>query len=255
MIYRPNFVDWDFDNVWHIIEGETYPYLRNAEVPAEVQDITANGRTVNAVTGDPIANIQINIRQGSDNKTGDIIDTLMTDSTGKFKFDNLSIGSYTAEVVGSGYVTNYLNFNCIGDENNLGDISLMPIISGNKMTVVLTWGENPDDLDSYFTGEGQMVYFDNKDGTGVTLDVDDVNSYGPETITIDFDELPAGTYRYFVKWFSGSGTWATSKAKVQVYLNNSLVREFNAPSNLSSGDGTVWNVFSLDSETQTITAN
>ena len=97
------------------------------------------------------------------------------------------------------------------------------------------------------------IYYGLKSDTGVNLDHDDTTSYGPETITIDFLTIPAGTYKYYVHWYSGSGTWATSGAKVQVYIGSELVREFYVPSNMTSSEG-VWNVFTLDTKTKTITS-
>ena len=46
------------------------------------------------------------------------------------------------------------------------------------------------------------------------------------------------------------GTWATSNAKIVVYLGSSVVEEFYVPSTLKHGK--VWEVFELDSVTRKI---
>jgi len=82
--------------------------------------------------------------------------------------------------------------------------------------------------------------------------LDDTDEFGPETITIEGEKLPAGVYKYYVVWYNGSGTWATSNAKIEVYKGNELIRTLIPPSNIASGTSN-WNVFTLDSETQEIT--
>ena len=52
------------------------------------------------------------------------------------------------------------------------------------MRAVLTWGANPSDLDSHLAYENNHIYYSKKVGSKAHLDVDDTNSYGPETITI-----------------------------------------------------------------------
>ncbi|MCW8631650.1 hypothetical protein OQH38_16240, partial [Acinetobacter baumannii] len=54
-----------------------------------------------------------------------------------------------------------------------------------SMRIVLTWGEKPLDLDSHLNYSNQHIYWSNKEGHQANLDVDDRDSYGPETITID----------------------------------------------------------------------
>ena len=53
------------------------------------------------------------------------------------------------------------------------------------MRIVLNWGASPSDLDSHLVYPGNHVYFSQKEGTDANLDVDDTDSYGPETITIE----------------------------------------------------------------------
>ena len=127
------------------------------------------------------------------------------------------------------------------------------------LRIVLEWGEYPSDLDSHLVGEfsdGKKfhVYFSSRNGynssgdLAANLDVDDTSSYGPETITLFNTELDA-EYKYFIHWYSGSGTWAGSQAKISVYVGNNATpfRVYDIPVNDSlanTGHG-FWNVFTL----------
>lgn len=63
--------------------------------------------------------------------------------------------------------------------------AISPVMTNlDGMRVVLSWGEKPFDLDSHLIFPGGHIYFDSKEGTDANLDVDDTDSYGPETVTI-----------------------------------------------------------------------
>jgi uncharacterized protein YfaP (DUF2135 family) len=98
------------------------------------------------------------------------------------------------------------------------------------MTVSLTWGDNPRDLDTHFLGprtensfdDRFRIYFSNKEETveGITmhLDRDDTNSYGPEVLTVP--QFPvAGTYRYAVHHYNGIGSIFQSPTRVEARVS------------------------------------
>jgi hypothetical protein len=108
---------------------------------------------------------------------------------------------------GAGYIPSFFTLIVVGGQANGGqNFSIAPVGSGDLTRIVLTWGLNPSDLDSHLTGpaiggDRFHVYFVNRTYSegGVTyaeLDVDDVSSFGPETISI-YEQI-AGTYRYSV---------------------------------------------------------
>jgi hypothetical protein len=94
------------------------------------------------------------------------------------------------------------------------------------MRIVLTWGRDPYDLDSHLVYAGSHIYFDQKQGDKAWLDVDDTDSYGPETITID-KRYPGKRYLYAVHTYAAesAGPYKT-QAKVQVYVGSSLMRTY-----------------------------
>jgi tetratricopeptide (TPR) repeat protein len=126
--------------------------------------------------------------------------------------------------------------------------ALSPVMKTlDGMRIVLSWGAQPRDLDAHlFFGDGH-VYFNNKRGLNAYLDVDDTDSYGPETITIE-KIRPNETYIYAVADYTNSDVPSTyalshSGAKVFVYAGRSLVKTYNVPQDLR---GNVWTVFKIE---------
>lgn len=137
------------------------------------------------------------------------------------------------------------------DTTPRAEVELLPVLGEDQTRVVLSWGENPRDLDSHMTGpDGQggsfHVYYVNRgSATGppfVSLDTDDTQGFGPETITI-WEQQP-GTYCYSVHRFGGTGALSASGATVEVYRGDTRVRTFEVP----DGTGDVWTVFRLTTD-------
>lgn len=104
--------------------------------------------------------------------------------------------------------------------------AISPVMTSlDGMRVVLSWGEKPFDLDSHLIFPGGHIYFDSKEGTDANLDVDDTDSYGPETVTISKKHF-GESYIYAVQDYSNKGLpnsnyLSASKAKVFVYVGSS----------------------------------
>lgn len=116
-------------------------------------------------------------------------------------------------------------------------------------TVRLSWGATPDDLDSHLLGNvggtGFELYYSNSSvlvGDQLfNLDVDDTSSYGPEVVTMP--GLPSGgSFHYVVHLYSGSGTIASSPARVELNLQGNT-QVFNPPAGTPQE---YWHVFSVD---------
>lgn len=126
--------------------------------------------------------------------------------------------------------------------------AISPVMTNlDGMRVVLSWGEKPFDLDSHLIFPGGHIYFDSKEGTDANLDVDDTDSYGPETVTISKKHF-GESYIYAVQDYSNKGLpnsnyLSTSKAKVFVYVGSSLVRSYSVP---AGKRGNIWTVFKLN---------
>ena len=125
--------------------------------------------------------------------------------------------------------------------------AISPVMENlDGLRVVLTWGKTPEDLDSHMIFPGNNIFFRNKKGTDAELDVDDTDSYGPETITLQKKHY-GESYVYAVHDYSNSGypnsnELSNSEAKVFVYMGQSLVRTYYVPQNRA---GNLWTVFRM----------
>lgn len=128
--------------------------------------------------------------------------------------------------------------------------ALSPVMKNlDGMRIVLSWGDQPSDLDSHLSYPNNHICYYHKTGDNANLDVDDTDSFGPETITIE-ERIPNQKYIYAVHDFSdkdrvnNSNLSGISNAKVFVYIGNTLIKSYEVPKNRQKG--TVWVVFMLD---------
>lgn len=115
-------------------------------------------------------------------------------------------------------------------------------------------GDSSSDLDSTLWLPGSTKIDYNVKGQtieNVTLDVDDTNGEGPETITIS-QLAGSGTYTYAVYNYTGNsgGKLSESGATVRVYRGSQEIAIYTVP---TTGDGLWWYVFTLDGATGNIT--
>lgn len=128
--------------------------------------------------------------------------------------------------------------------------ALSPVMrSLDGLRVVLSWGRSPADLDLHAVFPGNHVFFSKKLGTNANLDVDDTDSFGPETITIEKKAF-GQPYLFAVHDFTNNAApnraaLAESGAKVFVYIGESLIRRYEVP---KAKQGTLWTVFSIDGQ-------
>ncbi len=131
---------------------------------------------------------------------------------------------------------------------------------GTTMTVTLTWGSQPYDLDSHlwlpaatpfhvrWNSKGSLTAF-----PFALLDVDDRSSYGPENISIK--QFKPGLYLYDVYNWSGN-TYSTLKASgavVRVYRNSALVKTYYASTAGGLSTDRWWKVFWYNPTTNVFT--
>jgi len=170
----------------------------------------------------------IRIRKGQNNKTGEIIQEIVNNNGDENINIELEPDVYTLEVGASGYSTSFNTITIVGDEIRDYEFSITPILSNNQVRIVLTWGETPSDLDSHLLKKVNdsveyHLYYANSQGTdGDNLDIDDTDSYGPETVTINNLDNSA-IYKYHVHDFSNSSNTSdeilkASGAKVDVIM-------------------------------------
>lgn len=209
----------------------------------EAEDSVGTVSTIVVDAQDPtliIFGASIIVREGLNSPSGEYVTSFNSAEVATEVV--LPVGYFTLEISHEGYDTLYesiavssaeiLNksINLSSEGGNLGD---------GEARIVLTWGTTPNDLDSHLTFGDNHIYFSNKSGGGVSLDVDDVSSYGPETITID-SVSPDTTYSYYIYNYSTSGRFSESQAQVKLYFDGTT-RTYNAP----GGEGYYWNIFDI----------
>lgn len=208
----------------------------------------------------PLDGAEIIIREGFNNMAGDILTSLNADYDGNIRI-NLLPGIYTAEINKEGYEIMYYNFivKTKSSENTYSFFAPKTLREG-EVKVVLTWGSNPSDLDSHlfterYTGTSSSVnevshvwYAERDDSYHSNLDVDDTDSYGPETVTImdlnsnKYFKYGVVDYTNFADDNYGSYDMSYSDATVKVYSKDGLVGSFHVP---EGRKGIIWEVFEI----------
>lgn len=228
----------------------------------------------------PIAGVTLSLRAGHisearNSETTDALETATSDTNGEYSFSNLAYGSYNITTSKDGYASQTVNVTV--DENaNHENI----ILSNNYGTdsgewnVYLWWGDNisdddePYDLDAHvivWKADGSSVetYYANKinyvNDSVISLDRDVIrngtNKTGPERMI--FTPTASITVDYFVHWYRGSGTWASSKAKVMIVSPAGTSNIYDVPSDTTAystnySRDTCWHVLRIKNGLPTI---
>lgn len=176
--------------------------------------------------------------------------SVRTDAGGNFTIPirRSSVAILVAQSAGS--LTNSLNAGPYNADTTLtGCLTLGA--TGNGVTMKLTWGERPSDLDSYlFTPSGTRVYYSSRGSLTsapfANLDVDDTSSFGPEVVTIS--RLMVGTYKYMVNNFSGQGSGfiGASGARVELSIPGRSLELYTPPTSGESSATDWWQLFEMD---------
>ena len=218
-----------------------------------------------ALTSEPLDEVNVKLRKGWNNKTGSYVknmggsDIKMTSiANGSFIIPVIE-GPYTIEVEKDGYITAYYNVLSLStDLENAVSMSLTPVLQDDEYRIVLSWGGTPYDLDSHllYYKDGLKIFHVSYSNTKAyingenvaTLDLDDTDGFGPETITItvDADLVANGELKYCVHNYSGGyDGLSASNATVRIYMGNKLVKDYSVTQNQKA---LVWHVFNIDSK-------
>lgn len=245
------------DAAYDIQEGCINEFGQLLLIPSDQEGVLVpfNGSVIDALSGETLEGVTIELFDGYYLTDGNASYTVTSDENGTFDL-TVATGYYTAKLTKDGYiVSDSIAFSVFG-ENYKKDFTLSPTVDANQLRIVLTWGQDPADLDSHLSkmdGDDLKyhIYFAQKQplpselsaDENASLDVDDVTSYGPETITVtNLDDTL--TYKYYVHHYSGSGSIATtSQATVTVYTSENIYT-FRAPQ--GSSTATVWKVFEVN---------
>ena len=238
---------------------------------------TISGTIKDAVSASAVSDVILSVRSGLNETSGTIVKTDNTSNSGTYSFSSMNAGWYTVQTSKSGYIA--ANFNVFSCGNvSSQDHSISTSLSSGTMRIVLSWpaDSTSTDLDSHLTGpdnlsgqghsgastkrfhvtypssgQGAFYYAANNysctcdKSDNVTVDQDDQNAPGTETITIS--NVRSGTYRYSVHEYHGNSsgtTLAKSGASVTVSYND--LSKNPTTYNVSNASGNLWSVFTFD---------
>jgi hypothetical protein len=244
--------------------------IRNNDVTEE-ETGTYSGQIVDALTGEPVSGLTLEFSESlgemaslgvSDSNfpmylasTESRVWYTTTDENGYWTIE-LPGGNYSVTVSGDGYNGYSFTINIIPntDTEMPNPISVTPPVEDDQWRIVLTWGATPSDLDSHITGPtgdgsrfhvfyGNSSYYENGEIVA-SLDRDDVDGYGPETITTIVTESElSGAYRYSIHDYTRTHNGlANSNARVDVYNGNDYVATYSVPNQ----EGMIWRVFEIE---------
>ena len=241
---------------------------------------TVAGTISDAVSGNAVSDVSLSVRSGlnvtSGNTTGT---TAATANNGTYTLSSMNAGGYTVQASKDGYITSYFNVNVCGNLTSQ-NLSISETLSSGTMRIVLHWGANsgltivdshltgPDNASGRFhiywpSGKREFFYYTNdqtcsgctasQKSDNVTLDKDDTNAPGTETITIPTDSWRSGTYRYSAHDYSNRASTSTTKfaesgTTVKVYYNGTETT-YNVPNRA----GNLWTVFTIDGSSKVVT--
>lgn len=207
------------------------------------------GVVIDAVSGEGVPGAVLTFDAQTDTANSD---ETTAQGDGTFSIE-LEPDTYTVTISVDGYLEEQFEFEVEEDKNYSGEqFVISPSLAAGTARIVLEWGAEPRDLDSYLRGttdNGDRVFINyrNRQSTAggetvAELDVDERSGYGPETITIyDLN----GVYSFEVVDFLSTGTFQEYGATVKVYLPGQSQPEV-ITMDPNAGVNIVWEVFELD---------
>ena len=199
-------------------------------------------RFYNAIDGKEIPNATVEVKGA---------ESLTTDEEGRVRFAAPEEdGTYPFTFRANGFITSEFQFDIMAGALFVRRFSVSPQMDLRFLRIVLEWGSDPRDLDAHFVKENgyHISYRDmrtSSDGNG-TLDRDDRDGYGPETITVKEVSKDA-IYSFYVHDYSdrndqSSTKLSDSRAVVRVYGEGKILKTFSVPAHTN---GTRWQVFTI----------
>lgn len=209
---------------------------------------TVNGYVVHAVTGAPLLGAVVTVVDSGQSDA--------TDFAGAFVIENVPAGSNTLTASLGGYITASVPVTVNASAVTSTTIALVPSdAADNRVTIVLAWSAQPDDLDLHMTGPDgaggrfHLAYYDRNPTTFVCLDLDATTSFGPETAAISAQPggtFVAGQYRVWVHNYSRTPEFDVSSATVTIFAAGTQLVQY--PVSGASGDASldIWRVIDFD---------
>ncbi len=220
--------------------------LANSKIDDAITELeTGNLRLYffNALDGKPVEKANVSLKGLGD---------FQTDNQGKIEFSPIE-ENYLQRIrfEKKGFISADFEVEIMLKTIIFNRISVSPVMDLKHFRIVLDWDKQPRDLDAHFVkkDEYHISYHHMKtlsDGSG-RLDRDDMDGYGPETITVHQIEKN-GVYEFYVHDYTNrnhrnSKALSNSNATVRVYGRGQLLKVFKISSDQA---GRTWNVFRIE---------
>ena len=238
----------DADGTIH--SGAEHKMIPEATVPVFVESYRLYGTILDAETAAPVSGVTI---EATNQDSGEMLST-ETESDGTYELIFSESGTVRMEISAPGYISEVQEvYITSGSTEQVEDFTISREMEEGQIRLVLTWGSTPRDLDSHLIGTTSSgsqfhVYYGDRvaPDDAANLDVDEMDGYGPETITIND---MGGTYEYYVHDYGGTGLISGSGAQVKIYQGSTLVDVVDVPDGLEND----WSVCRIENGQITIT--
>eukprot|EP00928_Gymnodinium_smaydae_P007356 TRINITY_DN12653_c0_g3_i2.p1 TRINITY_DN12653_c0_g3~~TRINITY_DN12653_c0_g3_i2.p1 ORF type:complete len:1803 (-),score=176.54 TRINITY_DN12653_c0_g3_i2:449-5857(-) len=249
---------------WSITCGSTGTYSPARATACQAITFKVVGRVLDATNLASVRDAVVTISKG------DLAVQASTNHRGEFRVEGVPAGDVEVKAEVERYITGtkrlMVERSVLSGE--AADLTISPVLPPDGWRIVLRWNERPRDLDSHiYFGERQSChgYYSRKrvtcsNGVRATLDVDDTNGVGPETVTLS--KVSGSCHRqrgeckivFKVHNYSRRPGFQQSDAVVKLYNGDREMGEFR----VKAGDGTVhgdwWSVVSIDGKAGTFAA-
>ncbi|MBI4975529.1 S-layer homology domain-containing protein [Candidatus Peregrinibacteria bacterium] len=111
-----------------------------------------------------------------------------------------------------------------------------------EITISAKWEDKKTDLDAHFLGKNEEIYFIHRLSNNQKILLNSSSSQNPLEEEMIIKELPKGENTYFLHYYSGKKTFASSKTTVEIYDKNGLAKIYAPP----DSKGEIWEVFSIN---------
>ena len=178
------------------------------------------------------------------------ITTTFTDSNGNFSLPVRRDSQMLVVSQNGNRTSNAKSILTNGNNYRITDGCLTVSTANDSLSIRLTWGEEPYDVDSHLlTPSGDHIYFANEGSLSAApftnLDVDDTDSFGPEFITVR--NLMVGRYRYGVENYSETKNPGLKDSPISIFLTGPTIRSrtLTPTVNDNNTDSIFWHSFDL----------
>ncbi len=212
---------------------------------AQVGPNNVLGLLTNAADGQPLVGAMVTV-------DGPVTRSVNTDAAGQYAVNQLPHGTYRTTATTAGFIP-LTKVVALQDTTLSVNFVLSEGLSENAYRFVLSWDVDPADLDAHLWSGTSHIYYASTGAAAsepfIYLDVDDVSSYGPETITVS--QLD-NTCVFAIHNFSNDAAITVSRAHIDIYQGSTRIAYYDAP---TSGSGRWWYVCDLNANGSILTRN